>query len=700
MRQLWFFILFTLVQALFLNQSAHNVCGAPFKPPREMIDQPWRIHSFLSESHLQNQYFMFIEFEEDGTAWIASSNGLIKYDGYLWTPFTQENGLPSNFVRCILRAKDGRFWIGTDNGAGVFDGTGFHRMGSDQIIGAQCVRRIREDPDGTLWFCLDRWPHSDDTGGLVSLKDGQWTLYTVDHGLPSNNIIDYFCDSKGRRFALTTAGIGQMKNEGWIDPLRALNTPRSNTLFWSIAESPEYGVIATTGASLFVLHNGQWKQYDPQIPRQYKLCQTRDGQVYTCSDTGDKKHFFSVWNGNDFEPVSSGFKSPSREIIQVCEAPDGSIWCIGFDCFTRWLRQGSEWTEFADCHIPRLVDNQGRIWFSFHDQIIRWDHERWERVENGHTAIAKDHNGDVWGWSAKGITLWQSSQRIDYASDVTHLAIPMRMNIDAKGSLFFYGTNTDGRQSIVIHNGNTWRMYAYPALENGSILGSTSDPKQGIWYLFSNAAEQRYSLLHIDREILRSFPADPRIAPPFPTYLRIDNQLNIWMYGHFGLYRRRNVLSEEWQKITTELGENFTSSALTQDTAWFGATALLGGQGGILRCRKDTVDLFPADLQDYGAEMDDGSIYFSGDECVYSISKESDYIPARLTIPNSGLIQGIVKDQQERVWIGMYGATLRYTNDNTPPDTKITCVYNQCSKQWNTWHSVSRCGTFSSYGRF
>ena len=84
--------------------------------------QPWRVTSFLEDANLQGRGVFFLDFEADGTVWIAASDGLYRYDGYRWDRYTSAHGLPSDYVRSVRVTHDGELWVGTDRGAGVFDG--------------------------------------------------------------------------------------------------------------------------------------------------------------------------------------------------------------------------------------------------------------------------------------------------------------------------------------------------------------------------------------------------------------------------------------------------------------------------------------------------------------------------------------------------------------------------------------------------
>lgn len=60
-------------------------------------------------------------FDNEGNYWIASSDGVWKFDGNSWTSYTAEKGqLPSNAVNALDIDQDGRIWAATTGGLAVF----------------------------------------------------------------------------------------------------------------------------------------------------------------------------------------------------------------------------------------------------------------------------------------------------------------------------------------------------------------------------------------------------------------------------------------------------------------------------------------------------------------------------------------------------------------------------------------------------
>ncbi len=91
-----------------------------------------------------------------GFLWIATENGLIKFNGYDYVQYQQNkdisNSLPNNNCRTLIEDSQNRLWIGTDNGIAIYnrENDGFDRIKLSGLTSYNFVG-IQEDSDGSLW---------------------------------------------------------------------------------------------------------------------------------------------------------------------------------------------------------------------------------------------------------------------------------------------------------------------------------------------------------------------------------------------------------------------------------------------------------------------------------------------------------------------------------------------------------------------
>src|SRR5262249_47888601 len=54
--------------------------------------------------------------DRDGLLWIGTVNGLVRFDGTVWSTLRAQDGLPGETTYAIAQAPDGAMWFGTEGG--------------------------------------------------------------------------------------------------------------------------------------------------------------------------------------------------------------------------------------------------------------------------------------------------------------------------------------------------------------------------------------------------------------------------------------------------------------------------------------------------------------------------------------------------------------------------------------------------------
>ncbi|WP_020597804.1 response regulator [Spirosoma panaciterrae] len=112
---------------------------------------------------------MIYDLKQDhkGFIWIATKDGLNRYDGYTFTVFTHDTynpySLSSNACSSLLVDRHGRLWIGTLNsGLNLYDGRTqrFYHIDMSGPASADAgnyeISLLTEDPDGNIWVGTSR----------------------------------------------------------------------------------------------------------------------------------------------------------------------------------------------------------------------------------------------------------------------------------------------------------------------------------------------------------------------------------------------------------------------------------------------------------------------------------------------------------------------------------------------------------------
>ena len=113
-----------------------------------------------SEDGLSNNIVYDVYQDHEGFIWIATENGLNRFDGYEFKKFYHSTGdsttLSSNIVRSIVEDEDGNLWIGTFNGLNLYDRRTqtFRRFIDlpDSTGNRLDLKQLELTKNGRLWF--------------------------------------------------------------------------------------------------------------------------------------------------------------------------------------------------------------------------------------------------------------------------------------------------------------------------------------------------------------------------------------------------------------------------------------------------------------------------------------------------------------------------------------------------------------------
>ncbi len=174
-------------------------------------------------------------------------------------------GLSSNFLRDIWQDQEGYLWIASDNGMIRFDGytTNIYKPEyiKDDIFSSIDFNSIAEDQKGNLWFGT---VHSG--VNVFNKKTGSVTLMdrsgAAGHAILDNNINHVFCDSKGRVWISTFEGLnvyypGTDEMRTFSGAERAGKNDPFGTITYVYEDSNSRILVGTWGNGLYIYDDAQ-----------------------------------------------------------------------------------------------------------------------------------------------------------------------------------------------------------------------------------------------------------------------------------------------------------------------------------------------------------------------------------------------------------------------------------------------------------
>ncbi len=294
--------------------------------------------SFGLESGLQNLSINQVSQSRDGLIWLATEDGLYRYDGLRFHRFGIADGLPSNNITTLLPAGDD-LWVGTAVGVARLRGgrpAAFHIPAGNPQLEALALAL---DAAGTLWIST--------AGGLLHERaDG----FAIAPGWPGGASSTVWVGPDG------TVVAGRGTNVVVLDPRRGWVEHGENAGFGREAVE----AIARTSDGTMWLRSARYlwscdgalaacREVSAELPDVSELGRMlvdRAGTLWVTTRSG----LAHRTGPGRWEMLGTERGVPARSILGVFEDREGSLWLIA-DQLYQLLGRGL-WSSYSGATFP------------------------------------------------------------------------------------------------------------------------------------------------------------------------------------------------------------------------------------------------------------------------------------------------------------------------------------------------------------
>jgi signal transduction histidine kinase/ligand-binding sensor domain-containing protein len=336
----------------------------------------------------------------DGYLWLATSHGLVRFDGARFVTFDRLNtsGLDNFDVQALAVGRDGALWVGT-NGGGLarFRAGRFETYTTAGGLTNDSVRTLFFDGAGALWIGT--------RGGLQRLRDGRFQTYTTREGLSHDDVRALAEGPDGSIWIATQSGLDHFDNGVFTNYFRKDGLPDENV--WSVFVDSGGGVWTGAGSdakTVSRLKDGRFtvfterEGYVPNPTMAFR--EDRDGQLWV----GSAQRFR---DGRFLPGISFG-----PHVICTYEDAEGSVWFGTNGRGLHRLKDGRFTTYTSAEGLPGRklgtvhVGARGSLWLGLDEGtgvVSRFDGGRFKSVganggmpPSGVLALDDDGAGDLW----------------------------------------------------------------------------------------------------------------------------------------------------------------------------------------------------------------------------------------------------------------------------------------------------------------
>ena len=478
----------------------------------------------------------------DGYLWLATAEGLARFDGVRFTTFDSTNtpAIKSNNVQPLLVDRAGALWIGTHAG-GVTryrDGRFTHFSTQDGLSDNR-ARSLYEDRLGAIWVGTER--------GVSVFRDGRFTVYSTANGLPNDQIPAITGDPMGGIWIGTLAGLVYSR-DGRFETYTTQDGLPSNeirALVWDRAGNLWVG----TDGGVSRLHDGQFTTYGSAqgaTPVDIRaIAEDRSGTVWVGAGSDG---LFRIENGG-LTALTTRDGLAFEGIQAIFEDPEGHLW-LGTNSLIQ-LRRGL-FTPYTvtdglplDLVRPIHEDSSGGIWVGTDAGLARFTGGRFAtytakdgRPYRSVSGISEDRSGNLWihayrlSPAGNVVPRGEHPARADAVAAGWSTSTYTAMLEDRGGSLWF-GTATDGLHRL--RNGRSSVYRRDDGLADHHVTRLFEDRDGNIWI----ATAGGLSRFKDDR--LTTFTSADGYDGGHTLSFHQDRAGQIWIgtYGG-GLYRYRD----------------------------------------------------------------------------------------------------------------------------------------------------------------
>jgi ligand-binding sensor domain-containing protein/two-component sensor histidine kinase len=627
-----------------------------------------------------------------GFLWFCTPEGVSRFDGYAFTNFTTDDGLPDRRANDFLETKSGAIYFATDGGLARLNPKGLRGSPDNPLFTtllpenpkAKSFQVLFEDTSGMVWA---------GTGdGLYKMNEAG-ELKAVDLGKPLANeeTIPVTVILRDRRGALWVgterSGLFRLSPSGEIRRITQVDGLSSNwitSLFEDRSGRIWTGMRPNIFSSGLNLIASVTDENEPFAIRRYKyedglpgswvtaLHQTSDGKMWVATTGG-----LCLWQGDDAKTVCQTYTAKNdlcdADVWTIAEDKDGNLW-TGSRCGAKKLaRYGFTTYTEADGLIHRTADSifenrNGELFVTVNNGkriVNRFDGEKFTAVKPN---LPPEVTYFGWGWNQ---TVWNDSRgawliptafglfRFPETIDFKDLAraAPQKFSPELKGSEIFR-TFEDSRGDIwIATTGNASELWRWERVANRwhdytAELGFSKDRlgtafvEDAAGNLWIGTGGGQAALIRYRDGAFRIFTQAEGVPAGWTRDLYVDQKGRLWLASYNdGLLRVDNPNAEnlQLQRYTTADGMSSASaSCITEDA--FGRI-YTGSPRGIDRLTPETgqienfttADGMPSSHVEVAYRDKNDQLWFATTEGVAQFRPE----PERARQPPNVLITGL-----------------------------------------------------------
>ncbi|MCX6872320.1 MAG: triple tyrosine motif-containing protein [Verrucomicrobia bacterium] len=564
------------------EQPASASTGTPDPSPASAppTDSGWVSRTWQTDDGLPGNVVVGVAQTPDGFLWVATENGLARFDGVRFQEAASGAIAPSGSkTQTLLADSGGRLWLGkqtsTIGGAAVCVEAGRTRVFTQDDGQVDCaVDGMVEDGEGAVWIT---------SNGLVRrIHQGCLHPLVGEEGVPGSGRVRLARDGRGRLWFAQGCQVGVYR-EGMFRPLLTLSEPLT-----VLSGAKSGGVWIGVGTRV-LKYTGEGEPQDlgelaakrPEV-KPTVLFEDRRGRLWA----GTEKAGLFLYNGSGFDEAARS----SREILCLADDREGNLW----------------------------LGTQGGGLVRVRPRAFELEALGSGPSSEGMRSVCQDASGTLWAVTLSGRLarkegpLWRVLSTVDGWSGVEATCVTA-----APEGGVMVGTRHDGLHGW--HAGLERSITPTNGLASGNVNALLTTPSGDVWIgtVDPNAVQR----LRADQ--FQTFTL-PQILGPYSS-LAVDAAGRVWAATQGGVLARvdQEALVDETPMTLGVIHPIGSLCATPDGSLWIGYYGL--GVGRLKQGRFTRFDHqqgLPDDFVNYVLEDGHGRLWFAANRGLFSVAEK------------------------------------------------------------------------------
>lgn len=342
---------------------------------------------------------------------------------YRFDHWTADAGLPQNSVYAVTQTRDGYLWLATSDGLARFDGARFTIFNKGNSPGISSNRFVCLYED----FAGDLWAGTED-GGITRLRQGRFTSFGIEQGLPDLRVVWITGDAAGNATALfSDARIARWSGEKFL-PVDSTTNAVQTTAVEQRKNKYTFCNVDYAAGQIDCFVNGRLKKFSradglPSVNLTFKGgVEDRNGMLWlSTTDAGlvriENDRIVKIYTERDGLPGSPVALTEGERVSLLSKDRAGVFWLTDLETMQNQRAAASATPmPFDSPNIRIYEDRESNLWIgTFRDGLFRARQQFITSysiadglAENNVYPIYEDRRGAIWIGTTGGLFKYEN----------------------------------------------------------------------------------------------------------------------------------------------------------------------------------------------------------------------------------------------------------------------------------------------------